>query len=202
MAGWDVVPVTCDAAGNIDVADLRAKADRENKSHWFRGKSYDYDTLLALRAPGFAHLAALDEVTRHELDEELRGLWERERFTLNAVNDYLQAAFPPLLYGMEHVVINSMQQKELARRLGIPSKNRSKKSRKNGSFPNGRKSSLGVRPLPDETVLILTTDGVTCSATWMNGLSGSPPSLDVAAAAGPRGACHTGATGLVSAVWT
>jgi glycosyltransferase involved in cell wall biosynthesis len=48
-------------------------------------------------------------------------VWERERFTLNAVNDYLQAAFPPLLHGMEHVVINSMQQKELARRLGIPS---------------------------------------------------------------------------------
>jgi glycosyltransferase involved in cell wall biosynthesis len=47
--------------------------------------------------------------------------WERERFTLNAVNDYLQAAFPPLLHRMEHVVINSMQQKELARRLGIPS---------------------------------------------------------------------------------
>jgi mannosylglucosylglycerate synthase len=47
--------------------------------------------------------------------------WERERFTLNAVNDYLQAAFPPLLYKMEHVVINSMAQKELARRLGIPS---------------------------------------------------------------------------------
>lgn len=45
--------------------------------------------------------------------------WERERFTHNAVNDYLQAAFPPLLYGMEHVVINSMAQKELARRLGI-----------------------------------------------------------------------------------
>lgn len=48
-------------------------------------------------------------------------VWERERFTLNAVNDYLQAAFPPLLHTMEHVVINSMQQKELARRLGIPS---------------------------------------------------------------------------------
>lgn len=47
--------------------------------------------------------------------------WERERFTLNAVNDYLQAAFPPLLFGMEHVVINSMAQKELARRFGIPS---------------------------------------------------------------------------------
>jgi len=47
--------------------------------------------------------------------------WERERFTLSGVNDYLQAAFPPLLHGIEHVVINSMQQKELARRLGIPS---------------------------------------------------------------------------------
>jgi aromatic ring-opening dioxygenase catalytic subunit (LigB family) len=35
--------------------DLRAKADRENKNHWFRGKTYDYDALLTARAPGFAH---------------------------------------------------------------------------------------------------------------------------------------------------
>ena len=34
--------------------DLRAKADRENRSHWYRGKSYDYESLLKLRAPGFA----------------------------------------------------------------------------------------------------------------------------------------------------
>lgn len=47
--------------------------------------------------------------------------WERERFTLNGIGDYLQAAFPPALHGIEHVVINSMAQKELARRLGIPS---------------------------------------------------------------------------------
>ncbi len=48
--------------------------------------------------------------------------WERERFTLNGVNDYLQAAFPPaLMFGVEHVVINSMAQRELARRYGIPS---------------------------------------------------------------------------------
>jgi mannosylglucosylglycerate synthase len=47
--------------------------------------------------------------------------WERERFTLNGVNDYLQAAFPPSLPRIEHVVINSMAQKELARRLAIPS---------------------------------------------------------------------------------
>lgn len=48
-------------------------------------------------------------------------VWERERFTINAVGDYLQAAFPPYLPGIEHVVINSMAQKELARRLSIPS---------------------------------------------------------------------------------
>jgi hypothetical protein len=34
--------------------DLRAKADRENRSHWFRGKTYDYESLLKERAPGFA----------------------------------------------------------------------------------------------------------------------------------------------------
>jgi OH-DDVA oxygenase len=33
--------------------DLRAKADRENKSHWYRGKAYDYESLLRERAPGF-----------------------------------------------------------------------------------------------------------------------------------------------------
>ena len=38
--------------------DLRAQADRANRSHWFRGKSYDFDSLLAARAPGFA-----DEIT-------------------------------------------------------------------------------------------------------------------------------------------
>jgi len=47
--------------------------------------------------------------------------WERERFVISAVQDYLQAAFPPSLPHIEHVVINSMAQKELARRFGLPS---------------------------------------------------------------------------------
>jgi len=34
--------------------DLRAKADRANKAHWFRGKTYDFDSLVKARAPGFA----------------------------------------------------------------------------------------------------------------------------------------------------
>jgi glycosyltransferase involved in cell wall biosynthesis len=47
--------------------------------------------------------------------------WERERFVVSAVSDYLRAAFPGATPRTEHVVINSMAQKELARRCGLPS---------------------------------------------------------------------------------
>ena len=44
--------------------DLRAKADRVNKQHYFRGKTYDYESLLAERAPGFASEVVIE--TRRE----------------------------------------------------------------------------------------------------------------------------------------
>jgi glycosyltransferase involved in cell wall biosynthesis len=47
--------------------------------------------------------------------------WERERFVVSAVNDYLRSSFPGGLPGIEHVVINSMAQKELARRCSLSS---------------------------------------------------------------------------------
>lgn len=47
--------------------------------------------------------------------------WERVRFSLNAVGDYLRMAFPPNLHNIEHVVINSAAQEELALRTGISS---------------------------------------------------------------------------------
>ena len=47
--------------------------------------------------------------------------WERVRFTVNAVNDYIQMAFPPALPDIEHVVINSAAKEELAHRTGISS---------------------------------------------------------------------------------
>ena len=40
--------------------DLRAQADRQNKSHWYRGKSYDFESLLKERAPGFAQEIELE----------------------------------------------------------------------------------------------------------------------------------------------
>jgi glycosyltransferase involved in cell wall biosynthesis len=47
--------------------------------------------------------------------------WERTRFIVNAVGDYLRMSFPPSLPNIEHVVINSAAQEELALRTGITS---------------------------------------------------------------------------------
>ena len=45
--------------------------------------------------------------------------WERKRFLINAVQDYLQYAFPPLLESLRHVVINSEASRQLSYRRGI-----------------------------------------------------------------------------------
>ena len=45
--------------------------------------------------------------------------WERDEFLVNAVNDYLEAAFPPDLPSIQHVVINSLASRELCHRKGI-----------------------------------------------------------------------------------
>lgn len=47
--------------------------------------------------------------------------WERTRFSVNAVDDFLRMAFPPKLNSIAHVVINSAAQEELALRTGISS---------------------------------------------------------------------------------
>jgi glycosyltransferase involved in cell wall biosynthesis len=47
--------------------------------------------------------------------------WERERFTSNAAADYLEAAFPPNVASIKHVVINSLAAQQLAFRKGISS---------------------------------------------------------------------------------
>jgi glycosyltransferase involved in cell wall biosynthesis len=47
--------------------------------------------------------------------------WERVRFSVNAVSDYIRMAFPPNLPNIRHVVINSEAQEQLALRTGISS---------------------------------------------------------------------------------
>ena len=47
--------------------------------------------------------------------------WERVRFSVNAVGDYIRMSFPPNLSNIRHVVINSEAQEQLALRTGISS---------------------------------------------------------------------------------
>lgn len=47
--------------------------------------------------------------------------WERTRFSVNAVNDYLGMCFPPVDPDLQHVTINQEAQEELARRRGVSS---------------------------------------------------------------------------------
>ena len=65
---------------------------------------------------GLAMTEVLDETGLPAIAHHHDFAWERERFVISAVNDYLRAAFPGALPGVEHVVINSMAQKEMARR--------------------------------------------------------------------------------------
>jgi hypothetical protein len=44
--------------------------------------------------------------------------WERQRFMNNSVHDYIAAAFPPSLPSIRHVVLNSVQARQLALRIG------------------------------------------------------------------------------------
>ncbi|MGD2015399.1 MAG: glycosyltransferase family 4 protein [Desulfobacterales bacterium] len=45
--------------------------------------------------------------------------WERDRFMVNAVQDYLNMAFPPVLPSIHHVVINSVADAQLSLRTGV-----------------------------------------------------------------------------------
>ncbi len=54
--------------------DLRAKADRENKQHWFRGRTYDYEALMKERAPGFADQVTIE--TRRDRHAQCRRAME------------------------------------------------------------------------------------------------------------------------------
>jgi glycosyltransferase involved in cell wall biosynthesis len=48
--------------------------------------------------------------------------WERQRFQVNCVTDYLAAAFPPTLPSIRHVVINTIQSQQIASRHGLTSR--------------------------------------------------------------------------------
>lgn len=47
--------------------------------------------------------------------------WERDRFIVNSVSEYIKMAFPPTIHSMRHVVINTQAQKDISYRRGLSS---------------------------------------------------------------------------------
>ena len=68
--------------------------------------------------------------------------WERSRFLVNSVGDFLQMAFPPAFPCIQHVTINTFAQQELAHRKGCPSE----------LIPNVLDFDQGPPPLDDYAV--------------------------------------------------
>jgi len=68
---------------------------------------------------GIALVASLQEQRIGCLAHHHDFYWERDRFLVNAVDDYLRYAFPPALAQIQHVVINSRQGEEFSRRTGL-----------------------------------------------------------------------------------
>ncbi len=90
---------------------------------------FDIDLLIAenvLTIPmhiplGLALTEAIAETEIPTIAHHHDFFWERVRFSVNSVNDYLKMAFPPNLPNIQHVVINSEAQEQLALRTGISS---------------------------------------------------------------------------------
>ncbi len=92
-------------------------------------KKYSLDLLIienALTIPiniplGLAITELIAETSIPAIAHHHDFYWERSRFSVNTVGDYLGMAFPPHLPSLRHVVINSAAQEELAHRTGISS---------------------------------------------------------------------------------
>jgi len=63
----------------------------------------------------------LAETNTHAIAHHHDFSWERTRFSVNAVSDYLSFAFPPRNPQLQHAVINLAAQEELSWRMGVTS---------------------------------------------------------------------------------
>jgi glycosyltransferase involved in cell wall biosynthesis len=100
----------------------------KSKLHEFV-KRFDIDLIIAentltipLHVPlGLALTETISETQIPTIAHHHDFYWERVRFSINAVGDYIRMAFPPNLPNIRHVVINSEAQEQLALRTGISS---------------------------------------------------------------------------------
>src|SRR6266496_5442541 len=90
-------------------------------------KQYDLELLIAenalsipLNIPlGLALAEFIAETGIPVIGHHHDFFWERKRFLVNCIGDYLEMAFPPRLPRLHHVVINSLAATEMGKRRGI-----------------------------------------------------------------------------------
>ena len=68
---------------------------------------------------GIALTEFIAETNIHTIAHHHDFYWERDRFMVNAVQDYLNMAFPPVLPSIHHMVINSVADTQLSLRTGV-----------------------------------------------------------------------------------
>lgn len=108
---------------------IHASRDRIKRELYKAHKKFDLDLIIAenaLAMPmniplGLALTEFLAESGIPCIGHHHDFFWERERFSNNAVSDYLHTAFPPRLPNVKHVVINSVAEAQLSYRLGVSS---------------------------------------------------------------------------------
>jgi len=111
-----------------DITDLihSLRATLKNKLREFI-REFDIELLIvqnAMTIPmnvplGLALAETISETRMPTIAHHHDFFWERNRFAVNAVGEYLSMAFPADLPHVRHVVINSPAQRDLAHRRGI-----------------------------------------------------------------------------------
>jgi glycosyltransferase involved in cell wall biosynthesis len=97
------------------------------KQLYFFIKKFDIELLIvenALSIPlniplGLALAELIAETSIPTIGHHHDFAWERKRFLVNCIDDYLDMAFPPRLPSIQHVVINSLAAAQLGRRRGL-----------------------------------------------------------------------------------
>ncbi|HOX47860.1 MAG TPA: glycosyltransferase family 4 protein [Spirochaetia bacterium] len=133
--------------GHPEVAALQAKCfGRTSRDEWITGEvhrlrqvlkkslyafieSFKLDLLVvenALAIPmhiplGLAITEVLAETGMPAIGHHHDFSWERQRFIMSGVDDYLDMAFPPRIHAMNHVVINTEARTQLGHRRGLSS---------------------------------------------------------------------------------
>ena len=122
--------------------------------------------------------------------------WERTRYSVNGVNDYLQMAFPPKLPNIMHVVINSEAQEQLALRTGNSSSiipnvlDFDNPPYVNEKKVNAFRESIGLKP-EDKMILqptrIIQRKGIEFAIDLVSGLKDDRNKLVISHEAGDEG---------------